>query len=365
MSGVRGLYQKRGWFYYQPPTCKASASRSKPIALRTKDLVEAISLVEAERNESAMERAVISGTLKEVLPKYYHAKREDSKKTRRARRVVLTQFQEMTGNPLASEINQDMVEHWRSELMERVNPKNGKELSGSTVQTYTIILRAFVNWLMQERVLRVDPMSRLKKHTRVVATRRQHFLGVKDRDRLLDDDESPLYLKMVLHFGFLAGMRYSEMLAMTPAWIWVSEDWRTGSVTVQNTPLTMEDGSSFVWRPKTRHMRTVPLHPKVLSFLAANGIGDPFVIAPENVFWPADNKQSYRIDMKKSLASLAKRCELPKLNFHMMRRTFATHLAMKGVPLARIAGLIGDSLEVTEKHYAGFCPNHGNVLEVL
>ena len=40
-------------------------------------------------------------------------------------------------------------------------------------------------------------------------------------------------------------------------------------------------------------------------------------------------------------------------------------LSMKGVPLAEISGLLGDSLRMTEEHYAGDQPGKGNPLGVL
>ena len=364
LNGVRGLYEKRGWFYYQPPT-PTGGKRPAARALRTRDLVEAVAMVEEERMNADMERAVISGTLKEILPKYYEAKKSDEVKTRRAREVILNQFMEMTGNPKAADLTAEVVEKWRDDLLLRKVGKSERSLSGATVKSYTITLRAFVNWLLEERVLRVDPMAKLKRQTRVVATRRQEFLTQAQRDVLLADEFSPLPLRMILHFGFLAGLRYAEMMAMTPRWIWISPDGSQGSVTVQETPVMMDDGNSWVWKPKTKEMRTVPLHPRLLEFLKDKGYGEPFVVAPEKSLWPGGGKQSLRMDMKKSLASLSKRAGVPKLNFHMMRHSFATHLAMNGVPLARIAALLGDSLAVTEKHYAGFCPNHGDVLNVL
>ena len=48
-------------------------------------------------------------------------------------------------------------------------------LSGSTIKSYTITLRAFVNWLRNEGILRSDPMSKLKKQTQVAKTRQQEF----------------------------------------------------------------------------------------------------------------------------------------------------------------------------------------------
>jgi len=86
------------------------------------------------------------------------------------------------------------------------------------------------------------------------------------------------------------------------------------------------------------------------------------VIAPEKPRWPDDSKKSKRYDPKKSLHSIGVKAGVKVLNFHILRHSFATHLAMRGVALAQIAGLLGDGIKVTEDHYAGFSPGSGNPL---
>jgi integrase len=245
-----------------------------------------------------------------------------------------------------------------------LNVQTGKPLSGTTIKTYTICLRAFVNWLLEQKILRIDPMAKLKRQTRVSSTRRHEFLTEAQREALLAA-EMPDYARLILMLGFFAGLRDGEMLAMTPEWLWLAADGSRGSVTVQETPIQFTDGKRGVWRAKTRQCRTIPLHPRLLAFLQSYGMKRPWMLAPEKERWPDETKNAKRFDAKKALAGVAKRAGVTGLNFHILRHSFATHLAMKGVPLAKIAGLLGDSLRVTEDHYAGFCPNLANPLEVL
>jgi integrase len=363
LQGIRGLYEKRGWFYYQPPT-GVDGVRPKAVALKTRDLTDAIRQVDEMREEGALVAAVTAGTLAEVLPQYYAAKREDTVGTRRSRKMILEQFRAYAGNVRVSEISSVMVERWRMSLHERQNAK-GRKLSGTTLKSYTITLRAFVNWLRAERMLRHDPMARLVRQTRVSRTRRQEFLTEEERERLLADEKMDDNVRMILHLGFFAGLRDTEMLALTPKWIWLAEDGSRGTLTVEETPIEFAGGGHGMWRPKTREMRTMPLHPRLLALLRDVDRAVPFVVAPKNALWPPETKNSKRYDAKKALAGVAKRTGVAKLTPHMMRRSFATHLAMKGVPLAEIAGLLGDSLKVTEDHYAGFCPNKVSPLDLL
>jgi len=364
LQGVKGLYEKRGWFYFQPTTPKGGGPRPSAVALKTQDLVTAIQRMNENRMEIAMERAVVSGTLKEVLPRYYAAKGEDELSTRRPRKVILDQFMREMGNPQAEDITAELVTKWRKKLAERLKP-SGDSLSGTTIKSYTIVLRAFVNWLLEERILRVDPMKKMTRQIKVAATRRHEFLTEPEREVIMADDKANKQVRLILHLGFYAGLRHSEMLALNPAWIWISPDQTRGSISVQQTPIKFDDGKAGVWKPKDREVRTIPMHPKLLDFIKGYGLKSPFLLAPETEYWPGESKNSKRYDAKKALAGVAKRVKVKKLNYHILRHSFATHLAMKGVPLAEIAGLLGDSLKVTEDHYAGFCPNRVNPVEVL
>ena len=99
LQGVKGIYEKQGWFYFQPPTPRGGgAPRPKPVNLKTRDLMTAIQRMEEHRCGVALEAAVLAGPLQEVLPKYYASRREDSISTRRARKVILDGFMNDLGN---------------------------------------------------------------------------------------------------------------------------------------------------------------------------------------------------------------------------------------------------------------------------
>jgi integrase len=49
----------------------------------------------------------------------------------------------------------------------------------------------------------------------------------------------------------------------------------------------------------------------------------------------------------------------PSVNFHILRHTYASHLAMKGVPMGVIAAQLGHAVtRMTEKHYAHLSPSY-------
>ncbi len=366
VAGVKGLYEKRGWFYYQPPTPKdgpGKGVRPKAVALKTQDLATALERMEDAQSEATLERVNMDGTLAEVLPIYYAAKASDAKSTRRCRQMALDAFQEACRNPRLTSINARMIEQWRQGLAAH-GGRGGKPVSPTTIKDYTIILRAFLNWAVKEKMLRSNPMAGMVREVRVMTTRVQGFLTEEERESLLSA-EAPDYVRLILMLGFFAGLRDGEMLATNPKWLWIAEDGLRGTLTVQATPIEYTDGRTGLWTPKRHKRRTIPLHPRLLEFLQGYGMRSPWLLAPEKDKWPEEKKNSKRFDAKKALAGVAKRAGVRKLTPHMLRHSFATHLAMKGVALAEIAGLIGDSLRVTEEHYAGYQPGKVNPLGVL
>ena len=379
---IKGLYVKRGWYYYQPPTPKdGEKKRPAGIALGTQDLVEAIRLLDEKRAEMVEWQAAQRHTMREYLPRYFRAKADDSPQAVRQRVMVVESFCEVMGNPKMTAICHEMIEQWVDHLEKHgangtsdgrrknrqgrlTKPKQVKPRSPATIRTYLVVLKAFFNWAVEEKILAASPMKRMARQTKVAKTKVQEFLTEEERERVLAL-EMPEHVRFILMFGFFAGLRDGEMLAMTRRWLWISADGKRGTVTVQDQPFKRADGTQGLWRPKVREMRTIPLHERLLTFLGEYGMHEPWMLRPDRKFWPNLGMTSKRFDCHKTLKKLGAEAGVKHLNYHILRHSFATHLAMKAVSLADIAGLLGDTLAVTEKNYAGYCPGKVNPLAVL
>jgi integrase len=306
-------------------------------------------------------------TLEEILPRYYKDKAESKKDTRLSRERILEGFKDILGNPRVDQIDGETMAKWWDHLGEKGGSLNGKgAMKPTSKKSYLITVRAFLNWAIAEGMLKGDPMKRLRIHTRVKSTRIGEFLTEDERERVLKAaHDKPDHLKLILYLGFFAGMRDAEMLAMKKEWIWISPEKDRGTISIQDTAIQFQNDTHGTWQPKGKRTRVIPIHPRLLEFLKTYGMHEPYMLAPEKDRWPDDNKKSKRFDPKKALTALGKKAKVKTLNYHILRHSFATHLAMKGVSLAEIAGLLGDGLKVTEDHYAGFCPSKVNPLAVL
>lgn len=80
----------------------------------------------------------------------------------------------------------------------------------------------------------------------------------------------------------------------------------------------------------------------------------------DRVFLRADGKAWGTSHQKRPLDEASRRAGImPAVNFHILRHTYASHLAMKGVPMGVIAAQLGHAdTRMTEKHYAHLAPSY-------
>ncbi len=363
---MRGLYRKteNGYWYYQPKSRKGEP-RPKAIALGTKDELEAMTRAREARDKADLIKAEVAGTMEEALEKYYKAKSENTKSSRKGRERILNPFCKMMGNPRMKDIDVDFIKQWRKRLSTLGGSvKTSKPVSPSTMTSYLITLKAFLNWAVEEGYMKENPVKFFKGATTVKITRSQEFLTIEQREKLLSEPCRD-YIGLILHLGFFAGLRDGEMLACNPDWIWISEDGKKGTITVQDTEIKYVNGESGWWRAKDKEARKIPMHPRLIEFLKTYGMRRPYLLAPDKPLWPNDDILSKRFDAKRALNTHGKKCGINKLGFHILRHSFSTHLFENKKPINQIAALLGDTVRVTERHYIGYSEASHDVISSL
>jgi integrase len=164
--------------------------------------------------------------------------------------------------------------------------------------------------------------------------------------RYLSDDEArrltnacPADFRALVTAALLTGWRYGELAAMT------GDDFNADSGTVRVR--TSKSG-------KSRH---VVVTQEGRDFVARLAAGKP---GSTRLFIRGNGKPWGKSEQQRPLnvACGAARID-PPVNFHGLRHTYASRLAMRGVPLAVIAAQLGHSdTRMVEKHYGHLSPSY-------
>lgn len=116
------------------------------------------------------------------------------------------------------------------------------------------------------------------------------------------------------------------------------------------------------WKPKDKDKRTIPLTKAFRDFLVNEMSEDgklpgPFLIKPDKT----QGKARYRYDFRKPFEEYVQEKGFRWVKPHVMRYTFASLLAIKGVSIFKIAKWLGDDVRVVERHYAHLLPQDPDV----
>jgi len=164
--------------------------------------------------------------------------------------------------------------------------------------------------------------------------------------RYLSDDEArrltnacPTDFRALVTAALLTGCRYGELTAMTV------DDFNPDAGTVR------------VRTSKSGKPRHVVLTQEGRDFVAGLAAGKP---GRAHLFLRANGKTWAKSEQQRPLAAACAAARIePAVNFHGLRHTYASRLAMRSVPLAVIATQLGHSdTRMVEKHYGHLSPSY-------
>lgn len=165
--------------------------------------------------------------------------------------------------------------------------------------------------------------------------KRPNFFEEEHIQSLLGE-ASPLW-KTVILLGFFAGLRRDEILHLD----WTDVDFENNQL--RTTP--KDD-----WHPKDREAREIPIHPSLKNHLDEwkKQAAEYNRVVP----WPHTP-----IALTEAFSRMRQRVGLKFGTLHTLRHSFASHLAMADVNLAKIAKLLGHSDVKTTQIYAHLSPS--------
>ncbi len=336
---LAGLYLRGKNFWYR----YSFDGRQHRLSLETDD--EAAAVARAMEIRANPELADINH-LKLEIKDYVQHQSQTGIFTRNSvanRTAVLNRWADDLGATDVRAITTERLQKWYEWLKQRKD----EPLTESTARSYLLMVRGFFNHLVEVNKVRDNPAVDVKTAKLKVGVRRQ-FCDPALTQKLLDGCQDR-ELKFVLYCGFHGGLRKEEIIMSRPSWI------------------SLNDGLLHVtqsgdWKPKDKEDRTIPLTKAFLEFLrtemcGADGLPAPFIIAPAK----QPGRGRYRYDFRKPFEIYMAQQKCPWVTPHVMRHTFASLLASRGVSIYKIAKWLGDGVEVTQKHYAHLLPKDEDI----
>lgn len=165
-----------------------------------------------------------------------------------------------------------------------------------------------------------------------------HFFEKEEVQALIENAKEPLKSGIIILV--YTGLRRSELFNV-----------RWKDVDLQDNSIRVWPYEGFV--PKGKRIRVVPLNPKVWKTLKALKQKND---GSELVYRPYGSIHTLRKKFKKLVRELGLDGKL-----HDLRHTFASHLAMGGVPIPVIQNMLGHTDIKTTMKYAHLSPNQNHI----
>lgn len=230
------------------------------------------------------------------------------------------------------EITTHHVEQYKAQALKQ-------ELSRKTINNYLAVLskcvRTAYDW---QKLSGIPPKVVWLK----VPPPQTDFLSADECELLLSKADGAIR-EMILT-ALRTGMRHGELAGLQ----WSSIDWQNRRINVRHTrcPRTGELRS-----PKSNRERHIPMDVDVYEMLFKRKQSTGYVfLDTDGIPFPAHR-------LLRQLREVRYRAGLRPLRWHTLRHTFASHLAMNGVPLNIVQALLGHSTITMTMRYAHVAPS--------
>ncbi|WP_319526163.1 tyrosine-type recombinase/integrase [uncultured Desulfosarcina sp.] len=206
-----------------------------------------------------------------------------------------------------------------------------KKLSNKSINNQLTILakclRTAEEWLDLNKI---PTIKKLK-----VPPQKYDFLTIEESNLLLNFSKGVWYDLFLL--ALKTGLRKGELLALT----WEDINWKNAQITVRQSI-----HRNIITSTKSNKIRHIYMTNDVYNCLYKKRRESGFIFTDEN------GKHFSRWRINDTLAQVCKKAGLRRITCHVLRHTFASHLAMAGATVQSIQQLLGHSDIKTTMRYA-------------
>lgn len=149
------------------------------------------------------------------------------------------------------------------------------------------------------------------------------------------------------------GMRQGELKGLQ----WSAINWENRSIAVRHS---LDTYTKALVSPKSNRIRHLPMDADVYEVLFRRKRDTGYVFSDE------DGRPFFYNRLNIRLGKVCTRAGLRRIGWHTLRHTFASHLAMRGVPLTAVKELLGHASIMTTMRYSHLAPSTlRSAIEVL
>ena len=207
----------------------------------------------------------------------------------------------------------------------------------ATANRTLTVLKAALNHAYQESRVASDEAWRKVKPFREADAPIVHYLSDSECRRIVNACDGAF--RNIVKGALLTGCRYGELTRM-----------RVSDFNAEAGTITVRESKSG----KPRHVALTDEGRSLFYELTAGRTGHELVfVRDDGKAWGASHQQ-------RPLEAASVRAKIePAPTFHILRHSYASALAMRGVPMGVIAAQLGHSdTRMTERHYAHLSPNY-------
>jgi integrase len=207
----------------------------------------------------------------------------------------------------------------------------------ATANRIITILKAILNHAFNTNRVQSNEQCQKLKPFKNVSEPKIRFLSEAETTRLMNACDPDF--RLLIRGALLTGARYGELTTL-----------KVGDYSIENNTV-------FIHQSKSGKPRHIPLNQEGIKFFEQLTTGKT---SQELIFTRAGRTQWKKNYQVRPLEAACKGAKItPTINFHILRHTYGSALAMKGVPLQVIAAVLGHSdTRITHKHYAHLMPSY-------
>ena len=237
------------------------------------------------------------------------------------------------GDMAISEITPFTIEEWQQELLK-------KGFKPSTLKGHYATLKSVFNFAVSHYSLKESPCKKVKPIAKP-ARKGVDYITLEEYNQLVKHGGLKAPYLMMVKLLFWTGMRYGELLALTPA------DFSGNTITINKNLVYVEKQQTVQDSPKTQNsIRKVELHQKLADELR-DYISRLYGIEQNDLIFPYD-----QTTLRRRLNAALETAGVKKIRVHDLRHSHVTLMIHLGYSPVYIGERIGDTAQTVLQVYA-------------